>query len=113
MQVVDIDRSTLKARLEAGTITLIDVREPDEFAAGHIPGAISMPLSRFYPEDLAAFPADEIVFYCRSGQRSRTALGLAQHAGVDVGTHYPGSMLDWVAAGEPVALGDGEPPEQR
>jgi rhodanese-related sulfurtransferase len=53
-------------------IVIVDVREDDEFAAGHIPGAVSLPLSRFQE---ANFPDDcDIVFYCRSGYRSQIAI---------------------------------------
>ncbi len=58
--------------LSQAHILIIDVREEDEFEAGHIPGAINQPLSRFHD---ACFPENsDIVFYCRSGYRSQIAI---------------------------------------
>ena len=97
---VDLDRDEVKKRLADGSIHLIDVREPHEFAAGHIPGAISRPLSSFDP---ASLPSDKrIVFSCAAGVRSLRAIQFAQAAGRDVREHYKGGFKDWVAAGEPV-----------
>ena len=47
--VIDLDRETVKRGLADGSLVLVDVREPHEFAAGHIPGAVSLPLSMFDP----------------------------------------------------------------
>lgn len=101
-----VTRDELKRGLADGSILLLDVREPNEYAAGHIPGARLFALSTFDP---AALPAPEpgrrIVFSCRSGGRTQKALALAQAGGrTDVTTHYAGSMLDWLAAGEPVEI---------
>lgn len=90
--------------LADGSIHLVDVREPHEFAAGHIPGATNMPLSAFAPHNL---PTDKpVVLSCRSGARTLQGLELAQAAGrADVHTHFQGSMNAWVAAGLPVDHG--------
>lgn len=97
---VDLDRDEVKRGLADGSIHLIDVREPHEFAAGHIPGAISHPLSSFDP---ASLPTDKrIVFSCAAGVRSLRAIEFAQAVGRDVREHYKGGFKDWVAAGEPV-----------
>lgn len=98
-----ISREDLKQGLAEGSILLLDVREPNEFAAGHIPGAHLFPLSTFEPANLPAADGKRIVFSCRSGARTLKALAMAQAGGrADITTHYEGSMLDWVAAGEPV-----------
>ena len=71
-RVIDLDRETVKRGLADGTITLVDVREPHEFAAGHIPGSMSLPLSRFDP---TAIPeGGRIVFSCAAGVRSARAV---------------------------------------
>ncbi len=49
MRVVDLDRDTVKRGLSDGSMLVIDVREQHEYAAGHIPGAVSHPLSEFDP----------------------------------------------------------------
>jgi rhodanese-related sulfurtransferase len=97
--IVDVDRETVKAGLADGSIVLVDVREPHEFAAGHIPGSVSMPLSRFDPE---ALPEGRVVFSCASGIRSVRAAEFAQAAGRDLREHYRGGFKDWVQAGESV-----------
>lgn len=60
-----ISREELLARSRAGTVTVLDVRPPDEFALGHLPGAVNVPLSELAAR-LAEFdPAQDIVAYCR------------------------------------------------
>lgn len=100
----NVGREELKRGLADGTIRLIDVREPNEFSDGHIPGAILNPLQSFDPAELpAAEVGKRIVFSCRSGKRSLVALERAREAGrTDLVAHYAGGMLDWNAAGEPV-----------
>lgn len=98
-----VSRDELKKGLADGTITLIDVREPHEFAAGRIPGSILLPLSRFDPALLPRGEGKRLVFTCRSGQRTLRAIEMAQLGGRrDACAHYAGSMADWIANGEPV-----------
>ena len=79
--------------LDAGTVALIDVREPNEFAAGHAPAAISLPLSRF---TLEALPTDKpVVLICQAGGRSGRALAAVKAAGVKDIVHYVGGMNGW------------------
>ncbi|MDB5509781.1 MAG: Rhodanese domain protein [Hyphomicrobiales bacterium] len=91
----------VKTALADDSIHLIDVREPHEYAAGHIPGATNMPLSAFDPE---ALPRDrKVVLSCNSGRRTLQGLQAAQNAGRDdVHTHFEGSMQAWLQAGEPI-----------
>ena len=101
-----VTREELKKGLADGSIALVDVREPNEFAAGHIPGAIPLPLSRFDPAQLPRDPGQ--------AHRFQLPLGPAHPAGDRNGAAWrtratpapitPGSMLDWVAAGEPVEI---------
>jgi rhodanese-related sulfurtransferase len=100
-----VTREELKKGLADGTVVLIDVREPNEYAAGHIPGAASLPLSRFDPARLPKEPGKRVILNCRSGHRTLQALEMARLGGRrDVCAHYAGSMLDWIAAGEPVEV---------
>jgi rhodanese-related sulfurtransferase len=100
-----VTREELKKGLADGSIALVDVREPNEFAVGHIAGAISMPLSRFDASQLPSEPGKRIVFNCRSGKRTLQAIEMARLAGRrDANAHYEGSILDWVAAGEPLEM---------
>lgn len=102
--IQDISLGEVKAGLADGSIVLIDIREKNEWDAGRIPGALFNPLSAFDVNKLPpAAPGKKIVLYCRSGNRSKTALAQAQAQGRgDVVTHYAGAMLEWQAAGEKV-----------
>lgn len=96
-----LDLDEVRTGLQDGTVLIVDVREPHEFAAGAIPGSVSMPLSQF---DATALPADRrIVFSCAAGVRSVRAIELAQAAGLDLNEHYAGGFKDWARAGEPIA----------
>ncbi len=97
--IIDLDRETVKRGLADGSMTLVDVREPHEFAAGHIPGSLSMPLSAFDP---AGLPEGRVVFSCAAGIRSQRAAEFAQGAGRNLREHYKGGFKDWVEAGEPI-----------
>lgn len=103
--IVDLDIEDVKQGLASGTIVLVDVREPHEFEAGHIPGAISMPLSQFRPEDLPVEGGRQVVLACAAGVRSVQGIMRAQAAGIDVDTHYRGGFRDWMMRGEPVETG--------
>mgnify|MGYP001237832921 CR=1 FL=1 len=103
--IVDLDREDIKRGLAAGAMVLVDVREPHEYAAGHIPGSILMPLSTFDPADLEPYLGERVVFTCRSGGRTQRAIAMAQAAGLALNEHYRGSFLDWQAAGEPIERG--------
>jgi rhodanese-related sulfurtransferase len=99
-RVVDLDRQDIKQGLADGSMVLVDVREPHEFAAGHIPGAVLNPLSSFDPSQL---PTDKrVVFSCAAGVRSLRAIEFAQAAGLSIREHYKGGFKDWAAAGEPI-----------
>jgi rhodanese-related sulfurtransferase len=104
----DITLDDLKAGLSEKTIVLVDVREADEYAAGHIQGAIFNPLSQFETKKLPQpMSGQKIVIYCRSGRRSITAMEKAQQAGrSDIDTHYSGGILGWLSSGEPVTTGN-------
>lgn len=68
---------TYRAQRREKDYELIDVREPSEYAAGHIPGARLMPLSRFTNLLEALAPGKELLFYCASGGRSMAAALMA------------------------------------
>ncbi len=101
--VIDIDRDAVKVGLRDGSIVLVDVREPHEFAAGHIPGSVSMPLSTFDPNAIPSEPGKRVVFSCAAGVRSVRAIEFAQAFGHNIREHYKGGFKDWAMAGEEIA----------
>jgi len=101
-----VSRDEVKQGMADGSLLLIDVREPHEYAAGHIPGAIPMPLSTFDAAKLPKDPGKRVAFACNTGRRTLVALEKAHDAGrTDVTTHYQGSFSDWKSAGEPIETG--------
>ncbi len=70
--------------IEQGAI-IIDVRTPQEYAEGNLPGSVNLPLDQFEQEfqALVADKSQPVVLYCRSGRRSGVALDMMQDAGYD------------------------------
>ncbi len=93
----------VKARLDAGRAVLVDIREPDEFARSHVPGARSHPLSGWEAAHLTVDPDADVVFTCRSGMR--TAGACDRLAARVTGDAYvlSGGLDGWTKAGLPVA----------
>jgi len=103
--VRDLGARDLSAMLADGTALVVDVREPDEFAGGHIAGAINLSLSRFDPSDLPA-PCDKLlVLTCAGGRRSATALARCAPVSSDVNTHLYQGIAGWVSASLPLVSG--------
>ncbi|MDE2333634.1 MAG: rhodanese-like domain-containing protein [Rhodospirillales bacterium] len=92
--IQDMAPAAVAQALDKREIVLIDVREPAEYAAEHIHGALLFPLSDFDP---ACLPASgrRIVLHCGSGKRSAMAVQRCLEAGVAVDTHMPGGIQAW------------------
>ena len=92
----EIDALGLKAKRDAGEeFLLIDVREPDEWAIGHIEGATLVPLATV-PARCPEWDLDtEIVLMCRSGKRSADALAFLAGHGFTRLTNLRGGILGW------------------
>ncbi len=101
----DIGATALAALLEAGDALVVDVREPHEFAAAHIPGALNLPLSRFSPAQLPDAQGRRLVLNCAAGGRSARALAACEAARAVVDGHLAGGIGAWAAAGLPLARG--------
>lgn len=95
----EITAQQLDTMLQAGEVQVVDVREVDEFAAGHIPGAINMPLSSFQPSRLPHPQGKKLVLNCLGGKRSGMALDKCGLAQAEVDTHLAGGFGAWQAAG--------------
>jgi rhodanese-related sulfurtransferase len=101
-QLQDISPAEVRDMLAARSIVLIDVREPEEFMAGRIAGALLFPLSTFDPTALPPPSACKVVFHCGSGKRSAMAVARCQELGVAHHAHMTGGLGAWKAAGLPV-----------
>ncbi len=93
------------AGLVAGGAVLLDVREDDEWDAGHAPNAHHHPLGEL---DAMAVPDGPLVTICRSGKRSAKAAEQLAAAGRQV-TNVEGGMTAWEKTGLPVVTDDGSP----
>jgi rhodanese-related sulfurtransferase len=103
----EVDVRAVQARLEAknNSPLVLDVREPNEFRGGHIPGARLIPLGSL-SQRMPALPRNrEIVCVCRSGSRSRSAVSQLTAAGYQA-VNLRGGMIAWSSAGLPVHKGD-------
>lgn len=101
----EISREELQARLAGEDApVLLDVRTPQEYAAGHIPGAVNIPHDQTAQrlDELLPYRDREIVLYCKSGRRAGLAADILAQAGFDRLRHLTGDMPGWSAAGLPV-----------
>ena len=95
-----ISAQDLADQLASKRITVIDVREPMEYASGHIAGSMNVPLNRLHQADL---PQGPLVLVCQSGNRSAQGLNRL----LDRGHPHPvaelaGGLPNWQQAGYPV-----------
>lgn len=103
----DIGPGEAEKLVRDGALAL-DVREPAEWQAGHVPGAFHLPLGQL-EGGLRALPRDRrIVVICRSGSRSARATALLIRSGLDA-VNLGGGMQAWAAAGLPVEANVGRP----
>ncbi|MDP1875753.1 rhodanese-like domain-containing protein [Phenylobacterium sp.] len=98
----DLRPAHVRDSLAARQIVLIDVREPAEYAAERIHGALNYPLSTFDPDALPAGGPRAIVLQCGSGKRSAMAMDLCRKAGVEIAGHLDGGIGAWRAADLPI-----------
>jgi rhodanese-related sulfurtransferase len=95
-ELVDADGAR---RLVADGALALDVREPSEFAEGHIPGALHIPLG-VLEHRAAAIPTDRpIVTYCGHGERSATAVSVLEKLGFRALANFDGGFGSWQEAG--------------
>lgn len=101
-----VSRKELLRRLRAGAVTVLDVRPPDEFALGHLPGAMNIPLRALKGRLAELDPAREIVAYCRGEYcvLAFEAVALLRARGFKVRRLEDG-LPEWRAAGMPVIIG--------
>lgn len=106
MNIQNLTPAEVAAMLKDGSIVLIDVREPHEFAAERIHGALLFPLSTFDPCALPDEGERPLVFQCGSGVRSAKAAAACAAAGLSHHAHLAGGLQSWKAAGLPTIAVD-------
>jgi rhodanese-related sulfurtransferase len=87
--------------LTDGRILLVDVREPSETEVERYPEAVYLPMSEFDPAAIPDPQGRQVVFACRSGNRSVTASLMAQAAGLPYNAHLAGGIKAWKELGLP------------
>jgi rhodanese-related sulfurtransferase len=97
-----LDATEVARLLDAGKVLLIDVREPAEYAAERIQGALLYPLSTFDASLLPPDGARRMVFHCAGGKRSLAAAEQRLAAGSTHAAHMGGGLAAWKTAGLPV-----------
>lgn len=105
-QVTETD--AVAASVRSPETVLLDVREDDEWTAGHAPGAVHMALGTLGASHGLLERGQPIICVCRSGGRSAKATELLRGAGYDV-VNLAGGMRAWAAAGLPVVTDGGQP----
>ena len=100
--IEEIEPKQLALRLESGEqLEIIDVREPHEWAIGHIPGARLVPLSRIADEIPRLDKRRETILYCKVGARSLSAARQLAEAGVSEVRNLSGGILRWIDEVDP------------
>eukprot|EP01037_Dinobryon_pediforme_P017987 gene17987-18223_t len=97
-----IEHADMLEVCERGDCSIIDVREPNEYASGHIPGAKNYPLSSFNPDNLPK--GKPVILVCQAGGRSSRALQQAIAAGHREIVHYAPGTGGWKASGGKIEL---------
>ena len=102
----DIRHRTLsEIRQQRDELVLVDVREPEEYAVSHIPGAVNLQ----DPTELRAFIANqpgEVVLYCSVGYRSAKLTRNLRNDGVSNVSNFAGSIFHWANSNEPLVSGE-------
>jgi hydroxyacylglutathione hydrolase len=89
-----------------GASNILDVRSRAEYAEGHIPQAINIPLGEL-PQRLAEIPEGKVIVHCQGGSRSAIAASILQHSGRDDVSNLSGGFTEWAQAGNKVERGNG------
>jgi len=105
MSIQEIEVKDLKAALDGGA-KLIDVRETDEYTAGHIPSATSIPLSTITVDFERFRSATDLYIVCKSGGRSMRACEFLVDQGIVNVVNVVGGTMAWQTSGNEVKLGE-------
>jgi rhodanese-related sulfurtransferase len=104
------DVPTVSARTVPGDAVLLDVREVDEWVAGHVEGAVHVPMNEV-PTALPRLDRDhEIVVVCKVGSRSAHVAAWLRQQGFRA-SNLDGGLIAWASAGRPLVSESGTPPQ--
>ncbi len=97
-----VDAETFAREIKREEVQLVDVRTLEEFAEGHIPGAVNMDVNgEVFEAQIATLdPSRPVALYCRSGRRSKLAAQKVAKAGFEV-VELSGGILSWTGDKEP------------
>jgi rhodanese-related sulfurtransferase len=107
--IQDVEATTLKTWLEQREALLIDVREPSEYAAEHLPDAILLPLSTFDSTRVPQEAGKKVVLHCVMGMRSAQAGQKLLDAGFTTVYNFRGGVQAWKDAGYATISGQRTP----
>ena len=102
MSIIEVTAGELEGALAAGA-RLVDVRETDEYEAGHVAGAVHIALGTV-PDQVQAFHGEAVYVICRSGARSMRACEFLAQQGVQA-INVAGGTIGWLSSGRPDVAG--------
>ena len=103
-ETTTIDAAALLKRIDSkdASLLVLDVRTPEEFAAGHVPGALNIPYT-YLPARSAELASDkDVVIYCATGIRAERAASRLRENGFTRLLHLDGDMTGWIDSKRPV-----------
>ena len=103
---VNLNVSEFSQKIKEPDVIILDVRTPEEFASGHIEGALNIDFNSgdFANEITRLNPSETYAIYCRSGNRSGQAASIMHKAGFHDVSNLNGGVIDWTNAGLPLVL---------
>jgi rhodanese-related sulfurtransferase len=103
---VDLNVSEFSQKITNPDVIILDVRTPEEFASGHIEGAVNIDFNsgEFENEITRLNPSDSYAIYCRSGSRSGKAASIMHLAGFHDVSNLDGGVIDWSNDGLPLVV---------
>jgi rhodanese-related sulfurtransferase len=107
ISTISVDAAAAITANPPDNLVVLDVRTPEEFAEGHLEGAVLVDFyAADFAEQLAALDTDvPYLVYCRSGNRSGQALGVMEQLGFTSAVDVDGGIVAWTDAGFPVTTG--------
>ena len=107
-EAADLDVTNAHALQTEGSARILDVREDDEWDAGHVPGSVHIPLATLGGRLGEVTKGQTWLVICRSGSRSSRAAEVLRSSGVDA-RNVTGGVRAWAQAGLPFETAQGAP----